>query len=123
MAGSRFAIPETFARNTAEQYGNEGISWIERLPLIVAECARRWSLTIGLPFETLSFAYVLPAMGAEGTRAVRKVGFPDAESMTELEALRLFDGRGIARLLAFDREQHAMLLERLEPGTSLGSVS
>ncbi|HEX8148131.1 MAG TPA: aminoglycoside phosphotransferase family protein [Pyrinomonadaceae bacterium] len=48
-----------------------------------------------------------------------KVGVPAAELLSELESLRLFDGRGAARLVDADAEWGALLLERLEPGTPL----
>jgi streptomycin 6-kinase len=116
-------IPDNFARAMAEVHGAEGVAWVGRLPALVAECKRRWSITVGPPFEPLSYNYVALAERADGTRAVLKVGFPCGELMSEIEALRLCDGRGAVRLLEFDREPAALLLERLEPGTPLASVA
>jgi streptomycin 6-kinase len=120
---SAFHVPETFARTMAEVHGAEGVAWVGRLPELLAECGRRWSITVGPPFAPLSYNYVAPAEGADGTRAVLKVGFPCGELMSEIEALRLCDGRGAVRLLEFDREPGALLLERLEPGTPLANVT
>jgi streptomycin 6-kinase len=53
---------------------------------------------------------------------VLKVQFPDRESEHEAEALRVWDGDGAVRLLAFDPERHALLLERARPGTHLAEV-
>jgi streptomycin 6-kinase len=53
---------------------------------------------------------------------VLKVCFPDDETPTEREALRLFDGRGAAQLIDADEERSALLLERLEPGTKLSEL-
>src|SRR5437016_893861 len=97
-----------------ELYGAAGAAWLERLPAILAECAGRWAVTVGPPFG-LSYNYVAPAVRADGAAAVLKVGFPCRELMTEMAALQLFDGRGIARLLEVDPDQGALLLERLEP--------
>ncbi|MDQ6695371.1 MAG: aminoglycoside phosphotransferase family protein, partial [Chloroflexota bacterium] len=44
------------------------------------------------------------------------------ELRCEMEALRLYDGKGIVRLIDADTEQGAMLLERLRPGTPLSLV-
>ena len=64
-----------------------------------------------------------PALRADGAAAVLKLSFPeDPEFATEARALRLFDGRGIARLLELDAGRGAMLLERLEPGVPLDAV-
>src|SRR5207249_103772 len=48
---------------------------------------------------------------------------PAGEFRAEAEALRLFDGRGAARLLAADLGRGALLLERLEPGTPLTDIA
>jgi streptomycin 6-kinase len=52
---------------------------------------------------------------------VVKVHLPDdIESIHDIDALLLWDGRGAVRLLDYDRELRAMLLERCIPGTPLG---
>ncbi len=53
---------------------------------------------------------------------VLKICVPDREFFTEVEALRLFAGHGAVQLLEADLEMGAMLLERIEPGTSLVSL-
>jgi streptomycin 6-kinase len=115
-------LPPNFARTQVELYGTAGAEWLKRLPVLIAECEQRWSLTIGTPFEPLSYNYVAPAIRADGTDVVLKVGFPNQELLTEIEALRIFDGRGIVRLLDSDRDRGVMLLERLKPGTPLSSL-
>lgn len=100
-------------------YGREGESWLDRLPETLAACARRWGLALGRAFEPLSYNYVVAATRAGGEEFVLKVGFPCRELRTEEAALRLFDGRGSVRLVDSDAGLGALLLERLEPGTSL----
>lgn len=117
-----FVIPERFKQTMAELNGAVGIAWLERLPVIVADCARRWSLEIGAPFE-LTYNYVVPARRDDGVVVVLKVVFPSHELFTEVESLQIFDGRGMVRLLEVDLDQGALLLERLEPGTSLSSLT
>ena len=116
------SIPDNFVRCMVELYDAEGVAWLERLPALIAACERRWSLVTGPPFP-LSYNYVAPAVQADGTNVVLKVGFPGRELMTEIEALRLYDGHGIVRLLDVDREQGSLLLERLMPGTPLAEVA
>lgn len=111
-------VPAAFARAMDELYGEEGVAWLESLPDLLDDCARRWSLQVGPPFEPLSYNYVAPASRADGTRAVLKVGFPNRELLTEMEALRLYAGRGCVQLLEADPERAAFLLERIEPGTT-----
>ncbi len=122
MTDALQAVPEEFARCMAEVYGEAGTAWIDRLPAIVAACAHRWSLTVAPPFVPLSYNYVAPAAGADGTPFVLKIGFPCRELTNEIEALRIFDGHGIARLVAFDHDDGALLLERLLPGTPIDGL-
>jgi len=115
-----FVIPDDFACKMIALGGEEGRAWIERLPVILAACEQRWGLTIGLPFD-LSFNYVAPALRSDGTPVVVKACLPDGES-TQVEALRLFDGHGMVRLLEYDKGDEVMLLERLRPGTLLSTI-
>ena len=112
-------IPEDFARAVAAQHGEAGRLWLGRLPALVERCAARWSLRVGPPFTPLSYNYAAPASGPGGERLVLKLGPPARELLSEIEALRLFGGVGAARLFAAEEEWGALLLERLEPGTSL----
>jgi hypothetical protein len=49
-----------------------------QLPFVLARCGERGSLTILPPFEPLSHSYVAPAIQADGSEVVLKVGLPDA---------------------------------------------
>jgi streptomycin 6-kinase len=116
-------VPEELVRNATELRGAKGAEWANRLPALVTDLEWRWSLEVGPPFPGLSQNYVAPALRADGMAAVLKLSFPeDPEFATEARALRLFDGRGIARLLELDPERGAMLLERLEPGVPLDAL-
>jgi streptomycin 6-kinase len=115
-------ITEDFARATVELHGERGRRWLQSLPGVVEACAARWSLKVGPPFAPLTYNYAAPAEGEGGARLVLKVGVPVRELLTEIEALRVFDGRGAARLLESDAEAGALLLERLEPGTPLTAL-
>jgi streptomycin 6-kinase len=95
----------------------------ERLPTLLADCASRWALTVLPPFPNLSFNYVAPVLRADGTEAVLKLGLPHKELLMEIEALRVYDGRGSVRLLEADPEQGALLLERLRPGVTLTTLA
>lgn len=97
-------------------------TWLERLPAILADCERRWQVTLLPPFENLSFHYVAPAVCTDGTAVVVKASSPTGEFAREAEAMRLFAGRGVARVLAVDLEQEVMLMERLQPGTVLAQL-
>ena len=115
-------VTEDFARATVELHGEAGSLWLRSLPAVVERCAARWSLKVFPPFTPLSYNYAAPAEGPGGARFVLKVGVPVRELLTEIEALRAFDGRGAARLVEADASAGALLLERLEPGTPLTAL-
>ena len=115
-------VPESFARTQASLRGEAGLAWLNRLPALTAELARRWSLRVEGPFPNLSYNWVAPAL-RDSTPAVLKLSFPgDKEFATEAAALAAFGGRGICRLLELDLDRGAMLLERLPPGRPLAEV-
>lgn len=117
------ALPPTFTRTIHELYGERGERWLANLPGLLAACARRWSLAIAPPFPNLTYNYVAPAARADGVEVVLKVGPPNPELLTEIAALRGYDGRGSVRLLDADPEWGALLLERLRPGVPLTTVA
>jgi streptomycin 6-kinase len=53
---------------------------------------------------------------------VLKVQWPHPESVHEHEALRLWNGDTAIRLYGYDGQEHALLLERCEPGDHLSTV-
>jgi streptomycin 6-kinase len=116
-------VPEDFARHMAELDPEGGPAWLAQLPALVAELAERWGLVVGAPFKPLTYNWVVPARRADGTRAVLKLGLPGSDIVHELAALQCFDGHGSVRLLEADVAQHALLLERLEPGTMLDALT
>jgi streptomycin 6-kinase len=91
-----------------------GAEWIARAPRLAAECADRWSLELGEPYAYANVSLVFPAGDV-----VLKVSFPHWESEHEAAALRHWDGDGAIRLVDYDAERNALLLERCVPGTSL----
>jgi streptomycin 6-kinase len=112
-------VPPLLARNAVDTWGPAGERWLADLPALVAGVAHDWQLDVGTPY-TLSYHWVAPATRADGTPAVLKLGVPGSDHLTDqAEALRLFDGHGAVRLLAFDAGRGATLLERAEPGSML----
>lgn len=98
-------------------------TWLNRLPDIVENVRRRWSLTLEPPFEDdVSCAWVAPVMRADGTAAVLKVGMPHMESTHEIDGLRFWNGDPTVRILQYDTSLNAMVLERCFPGTSLRTL-
>lgn len=96
-----------------------GVAWLDGLPALVEECARRWSLRIGEPYDDSYVSLVLPATRADGAEVVLKLQFPGRESAHEAAALEYWDGDGAVRLLDHEPDRHALLIEHCDPGTHL----
>jgi streptomycin 6-kinase len=88
--------------------------WLDALPRLVAECARRWSLALEAPIET-PYSLVVPA----GDVVLKLIAPGDAEARHEGDALALWQGQGAVHLLGRDDERGALLIERCVPGTRL----
>jgi streptomycin 6-kinase len=107
-------LPSSFMRTIRGFSG--GAAWLDGLPDLLAECAQRWQLEIAPPFE-LSFNYVAPCRLPDGSEAVLKVGLPNPELATEIEALHAWAGEGAVRLMFGDPQRGILLMERIIPGT------
>lgn len=116
------SVPAAFASRVTDVHGERGRTWLAELPRLIEECARRWSLIVDRPVADLSYNFVALARLSDGADAVIKLGVPDREFDDELEALRLFDGRGAVRLIDADLEIGAMLLEQAVPGEPLWNM-
>jgi streptomycin 6-kinase len=114
-------LPPSFVAAITGSWPVEGPVFLERLPALIRTFEQRWQITTGAPFA-LSYNLVAPAALADGSEAVLKLGVPNPEFTTEIEALRLYGGRGAAHLLDADAELGALLLERVRPGTPLAKL-
>lgn len=94
--------------------------WLGLLPDQVAEVERRWSLRVQEPLDS-SHGYVARARHADA-EVVVKLGIPGIEFDRELEALRLYDGRGAVMLLRADPRLGSMMLESVRPGRTLADL-
>lgn len=89
----------------------------------IDECREQWRLRhLGPRFASGAVSAALPVELEDGTPAVLKLGDAHRESEHEPDALLAWDGKGAVRLLAVDRERHALLLERCSPGTPLSRL-
>ena len=75
-------------------------------------------MTVGRPFS-LSYNYVTAAKRADGSDVVLKIGVPNTELTSEIDALRLYAGQGAVHLIDSDVEKGMLLEERVVPGSML----
>jgi streptomycin 6-kinase len=116
-------IHARMAENQVRYHGDAGRDWLERLPGTAREITDRWRLTLLPPFSTGFVDYVAPVRRADGSSAVLKLCYVDAEFLSGVAALRAFAGRDAVRLFDADLAAGALLLERLEPGLPLSTLA
>jgi streptomycin 6-kinase len=108
-------VPER-VRLRAEQSGPQSRQWLKDLPRLIAELEYAWELSIGPPLWGGSSAYVAPVQMASGT-AVIKIDMPSPDRpggfQQERDTLLRANGCGYVRILQFDNERRALLLEKL----------
>jgi len=109
-------VPASVQRK-ARAMGEEGVQWLAGLGGRLEALAQRWQFRPGNGLAGGSEAYVAEAHLADGTVAILKLYMPPMEGNTvmerEIDVLSIADGRGYAKLLDYDREERAVLLERL----------
>ncbi len=124
-------LPAEFISTIQNTFREAGHAFLEALPDSVAEASARWGLTNIQPSPTLSYNFVAFAAspspfgrgaGGEGRDVVLKMGVPNREFLSEMEALRFFNGEGACKLIDYDEEKYWMLLERLNPGVMLATL-
>ncbi len=120
--GHGVEFPERFRRYATGGFGERGKAWLEQLPDILERCCARWSLTLGPATDEIKVNYIAYVRTDDDQDLVLKVGVPHRDFTTEMEALAIYAGRGINRLVEADRDLNAMLLERLRPGTMLAAA-
>lgn len=117
-----FVVPDLLGRSVAADGSPDRTAWLTALPGVVADLARRWSLTLGAPFEPGGqVSWVAPARDADGRDLVLKVGWRHPEGEHEAAGLRAWTGRGAVEVhdALVEGTTSALLLERVRPGTAL----
>ena len=114
-------LPDAFITNIRNVFAGEGEKFLADLRSLIEQAARRWGLTDIEPLENLSYHFVASAR-QNGGQVILKIGVPQDELTSQIETLRVYDGRGACRLLDADEEQGMLLLERLKPGRMLAEL-
>jgi len=99
-------------RRRAELLGADGQAWIAALPDLINDLEARWSIQVEADLAGGTEALVLAASTSDGRPVVLKLGQPDSLAQ-EIRALEIAGGIGYAQMLAADRDNDALLLERL----------
>ncbi|WP_368505349.1 aminoglycoside phosphotransferase family protein [Alkalihalophilus sp. As8PL] len=111
---------EHFVQSVHLYLKEEAKPWLEQIPSIIKACEEKWALTVGEAYE-LSINYVATASTKEGREVVVKICIPGEGFDSEVEALKLFAGRGIVNVIDTDEDMQVILLEKLNPGYTLAT--
>jgi streptomycin 6-kinase len=116
----RYQPPSELITHVTAICGDAGVAWLADLPRIVAELEDKWRVTTEPAFEKGEYNFVAPAR-SESVDAVLKVSppFPTIEIYAEAEFLEKLDGKRAPKLLEMDRENRAILIERVRPGVTM----
>ena len=114
-----------FREHIATRYGRAGEQWLNQLPDLVTTCAQKWGLAGLVPVTTLTYNYVLSGFQGEvpimlKLRCLIRVQILFEREVDSLLATQQF---GAVKLLAYDPELGALLLERIIPGDTLASLA
>lgn len=110
-----------FEINILSLYGQQGKRWFDSLPRLAEQLAKKWGLSNLQVLPNMSYNYVVGCMQGN-VPAVLKIGFYKPKLQYEIQALKLFAGKGCVVLLDADIERGALLLQRAVPGTSLKTL-
>jgi streptomycin 6-kinase len=113
--------PSFFEYTRVTREGAAGRAWAESLPALVETLCARWSLRLDGELMHGANGIAVPVR-REGVPYVLKVAWLDEELRAQMLCLRLWDGRGVVRLVDASVEDGALLLERLDSSRSLRAV-
>jgi streptomycin 6-kinase len=118
---SVYVSMSNFEKNILEIYGDRANKWLSQLPDLVTHLAREWGLSHLLVVQDLSYNFVM-AGNQRDKKIILKFGLDQDAISQEAAALRAFDGYGCVKLLDYNQEYNALLIEHVEPGHSLKSM-
>ena len=110
-------LPGAFRRRLLHQ-DRATAPWLDAAPEHAARMLARWELTADGDPWCGGTSIVLPVRTADGDPAALKLVSPLADPALEISALSALADHGVVDLLREDREERALLLERV-PGPSL----
>lgn len=116
-------LPKELVKHVTAICGRGGEEWLGRLPRLIGELEREWSVIVHEPFPGIEFNFVAPATRGEEPVVVKLAPpYERTEIHAEAKYLRTRDGAGAVRLIAADRERRAIMIERAIPGQALFEV-
>lgn len=110
---------KTLAQNITNIFGEKGKKWLDNLPAIIQELSAHWQLTHLTPVDNMTFNYVAKAITRSNQAVVLKISCDEKSIQAEKVALQYFNGAGCVKLIDYQKNYCAMLLQQAVPGTTL----
>ncbi|MFC4455620.1 aminoglycoside phosphotransferase family protein [Deinococcus sonorensis] len=116
------SLPASFLEVVRQLNGEAGLRWAASLPQQVAHLCEQWGLQVTDPAIHGAMSLVVPVQ-REQQPCVLKLSWLRQWHEQEVAALRAWNGRGAVLLLDDNPECSATLLERLDAGRTLMTLS
>lgn len=113
---------ETLIRNITGIYGQKGQDWFNNLPHIINYLCNHWHLKQINSVNNMTYNYVAKAIAQSSQPVVLKISCDEKTITDEKEALKHFAGVGAIKLIDYQEQFFAMLLEQAVPGISLKAL-
>ena len=107
----------------ARRFGGAVDAWFDALPDVLTDLGERWSLEWGMLIQRGSMSVVIRCRTAEGRQAVLKTSPERTRIAYEAAALASWSTPHVPAVLAVDESAGALLIEAIEPGTSLAEAA
>lgn len=109
-------------RNNVNLFGQAGKIWISNLPKIIDTLAIKWELSSIEPVTNMTWNYVAKANSKLHGAVCIKSSIDKKLIADEIKALKHFSGPNVVKILDYDKESNALLLQQAIPGKSLKNI-
>lgn len=113
---------KTLRQNITNLYGSKGTDWIDNLPAIVTALTNNWNLSEIIPVSNMTFNYVAKAILNTKEHVVLKISYDEQSIINEKRALAKFGLHGSIKLIDYNGQYNALLLQQAIPGITLKSL-
>jgi streptomycin 6-kinase len=116
-------LDDELRRRLARRFGNAVDLWLDALPPVLSDLAKRWDVELDSLIQRGSISVVIRCRTAEGRPVVLKVSPERSRIVEEAAALGNWKTLHVPTVLAVDADAGALLIEAIEPGTPLADTA
>lgn len=112
-----------FKQKIINLFPNKGQDWLNSLSGTLFKLKQKWKLNSCKPLDNLSYNYVCGAYSNKyKAKVIIKIGCDTQEIFREVSALKFYNSNSCVKLIDYDANYNAILLEELKPGNSLKTL-